>query len=126
MKKHYENSKKFELDRYLIKKIYNIKEKRKPKYQVIKKNIVYEKQPTNDYSYFSNNNKNNYYSLYKSFRDYFSSGYNSTFLENELSNIDSILSFSRNIRENISKKINPNQKLNLSKNNYLNKKLTFM
>ena len=43
MKKHYENSKKFELDRYLIKKIYNIKEKRKPKYQVIKKNIVYEK-----------------------------------------------------------------------------------
>ena len=126
MKKHYENSKKFELDRYLIKKIYNIKEKRKPKYQVIKKNIVYEKQPTNDYSYFSNNNKNNYYSLYKSFRDYFSSGYNSTFLENELSNIDSILSFSRNIRENISKKINPNQKLNLSKNSYLNQNLPFM
>ena len=40
MKNHVENSKKFELDKLLIKKIYNIQEKPKPDYKVIKKNVV--------------------------------------------------------------------------------------
>ena len=49
MKTLVENSKKFELDKLLIKQIYNIKEKKKPEYKVIKKNVVYDKQLTKQY-----------------------------------------------------------------------------
>ena len=100
-------SKKFELDKFLIKKIYNLQDKKKRVYNVTKKNVVYDKQLTEQYYKYSNNNKNNYYSSYQSFRDYISSGYNYDFLVNEINNVKSILGFSRNIRELINKKINP-------------------
>ena len=105
MRSHVEKSKKYELDKYLITKIYNKQEKKKRVYNVIKKNVVYDKQLTEQYYKYSNNNRNNYYSSYQSFRDYISSGYNYEFLENEINNIKSILGFSRNIREIINKRI---------------------
>ena len=105
MRSHVEKSKKYELDKYLITKIYNKQEKKKRVYNVVKKNVVYDKQLTEQYYKYSNNNRNNYYSSYQSFRDYISSGYNYEFLENEINNIKSILGFSRNIREIINKKI---------------------
>ena len=107
MRSHVEKSKKYELDRFLIKKIYNIKDKKKRVYNLSKKNVVYDKQLTEQYYKYSNNNRNNYYSSYQSFRDYISSGYNYDFLLNEINNVKSILGFSRNIREIIEKKINP-------------------
>ena len=111
-------SKKFELDKFLIKKIYNLQDKKKRVYNVTKKNVVYDKQLTEQYFKYSNNNKNNYYSSYQSFRDYISSGYNYDFLVNEINNVKSILGFSRNIRELINKKINPeSQFYNSSLNN---------
>ena len=106
MKNHVENSKKFELDKLLIKKIYNIPDKKKPEYKVIKKNVVYDKQLTRQYFTYSNINKDNYFCNYQTFRDYLSSGYDYYFLVNELSNIRSILDISHNIREIISKKLN--------------------
>ena len=109
MKNHVENSKKFELDKLLIKKIYNIPDKKKPEYKVIKKNVVYDKQLTRQYFTYSNINKDNYFCNYQSFRDYLSSGYDYYFLVNELSNIRSILDISHNIREIVNKKLNPNK-----------------
>ena len=105
MKNHVENSKKFELDKLLIKKIYNIQEKPKPDYKVIKKNVVYDKQLTRQYFPYSNINKDNYFCNYQSFRDYLSSGYDYYFLINEMDNIRSVLDISRNIREIVNKKI---------------------
>ena len=107
MRQHVEKSKKYELDRILIKKIYNIQDKKKRVYNLSKKNVVYDKQLTDQYYKYSNNNKNNYYSSYQSFRDYISSGYNYDFLQNEINNVKSILGFSRNIREIIEKRMNP-------------------
>ena len=109
MKNHVENSKKFELDKLLIKKIYNIPDKKKPEYKVIKKNVVYDKQLTRQYFTYSNINKDNYFCNYQSFRDYLSSGYDYYFLVNELSNIRSILDISHNIREIVNKKLNNNK-----------------
>ena len=109
MKNHVENSKKFELDKLLIKKIYNIPDKKKPEYKVIKKNVVYNKQLTRQYFTYSNINKDNYFCNYQSFRDYLSSGYDYYFLVNELSNIRSILDISHNIREIVNKKLNNNK-----------------
>ena len=107
MRSHVEKSKKYELDRFIIKKIYNKKEKKERKYNVSKKNVIYDKQLTEQYFKYSNNNRNNYYSSYQSFRDYISSGYNYDFLVNEINNVKSILGFSRNMREIINKKMNP-------------------
>ena len=106
MRTHVEKSKKYELDKFIIKKIYNIKEKKKRVYKIQKKNVVYDKQLTEQYYKYSNNNRNNYYSSYQSFRDYISSGYNYDFLINEINNVKSILGFSRSIRDIINKKIN--------------------
>ena len=113
MKIHVENSKKFELDKLLIKQIYNIKEKKKPEYKVIKKNVVYDKQLTKQYFNYLDINKSNYYGNYQSFREYLSSGYNSEFLINEINNIKSILGYSENLRHIIERKLNPD--LNKSK-----------
>ena len=113
MKTHVENSKKFELDKLLIKQIYNIKEKKKPEYKVIKKNVVYDKQLTKQYFNYLDINKSNYYGNYQSFREYLSSGYNSEFLINEINNIKSILGYSENLRHIIERKLNPD--LNKSK-----------
>ena len=107
MKTHLENSKKFEIGKFLIKKIYNIKEKKKPGYKVIKKNVVYQKLITRQYFKYSNINLDNYYSNYQSFREYLSSGYDHEFLSNEIKNIRSIIDYSRSIREIISRKLNP-------------------
>ena len=107
MRSHVEKSKKYELDRFIIKKIYNKKEKIKKPYNISKKNVIYDKQLTEQYFKYSNNNRNNYYSSYQSFRDYISSGYNYDFLVNEINNVKSILGFSRNMREIINKKMNP-------------------
>ena len=107
MKTHLENSKKFEIDKFLINKIYNIKEKKKPGYKVIKKNVVYQKLITRQYFKYSNINLDNYYSNYQSFREYLSSGYDHEFLSNEIKNIRSIIDYSRSIREIISRKLNP-------------------
>ena len=114
MRSHVEKSKKYELDKFLIKKIYNIKDKKKRVYNITKKNVVYDKQLTEQYFKYSNNNRNNYYSSYQSFRDYISSGYNLDFLVNEINNIKSILGFSRNIREIINKKLITESTLNNS------------
>ena len=114
MKNHFENSKKFEIDKILINKIYNIKEKKKPGYKVIKKNVVYHKQITRQYFKYSNINKGNYYSNYQSFREYLSSGYDHEFLTNEIKNIRSIIDYSRSIREIITKKLNPDKNQNIS------------
>ena len=105
MRTHVEKSKKYELDKYLIKKIYNKEEKKKRIYKVTKKNVVYDKQLTEQYFKYSNNNRNSYYSSYQSFRDYISSGYNYDFLVNEINNVKSILGFSKNIRELINKRM---------------------
>ena len=107
MKSHVEKSKKYELDKFLIKRIYNIQDKKKRVYNLSKKNIVYDKQLTEQYFKYSNNNRSNYYCSYQSFRDYITSGYNYDFLVNEINNIKSILGFSHSIRELINKKINP-------------------
>ena len=107
MRSHVEKSKKYELDRFIIKKIYNKKEKVKKPYNISKKNVIYDKQLTEQYFKYSNNNRNNSYSSYQSFRDYISSGYNYDFLINEINNVKSILGFSRNMREIINKKMNP-------------------
>ena len=107
MKTHLENSKKFEIDKFLINKIYNIKEKKKPGYKVIQKNVVYQKVIIRQYFKYSNLNQGNYYSNYQSFREYLSSGYDHKFLSNEIKNIRSIIDYSRSIREIISKKLNP-------------------
>ena len=115
MKIHVENSKKFEIDRLLINKIYNIKEKKKPKYKIIKKNVVYDKQLTKQYFKYSNFNKSNYYSNYQSFREYLSTGYDSEFLDNEIKNINSILDISRNIRQIVEKKLNHDNSPNIPK-----------
>ena len=110
MKNHVENSKKFELDKLLIKKIYNIKEKNRPEYKVIKKNVIHDKQLTRQYYKYLDVNKSNYYSIYQTFREYLSSGYNSGFLVNEMNNIKSIIDYSQNIRKIAEKKlININQ-----------------
>ena len=76
MKAHIENSKKFELDRLIIKQIYNIKEKKKFEYKVLKKNVIYDKQLTKQYFSYLDINRSNYYGNYQSFRDYLSTGYN--------------------------------------------------
>ena len=106
-KSHIEKSKKYELDKFLIKKIYNIQDKKKRVYNLSKKNVVYDKQLTDQYFKYSNNNRSNYYCSYQSFRDYITSGYNYDFLVNEINNIKSILGFSHSIREIINKKLNP-------------------
>ena len=105
MRSHVEKSKKYELDKIFIKKIYNIQDKKQRIYKISKKNVVYDKQLTEQYFKYSNNNRNNYYSSYQSFRDYISSGYNYDFLVNEINNVKSILGFSRNIRDLINKRI---------------------
>ena len=121
MRSHVEKSKKYELDKFLIKKIYNIKEKKERVYKLQKKNVVYDKQITEQYYKYSNNNRNNYYSCYQSFRDYISSGYNYEFLVNEINNVKSILGFSRNIREIINKKITQEMSNhNISSSSYSN------
>ena len=120
MKSHIEKSRKYELDQYLIKKIYNKQEKKKRLYNVTKKNVVYDKQLTEQYFKYSNNNRNNYYSSYQSFRDYISSGYNYDFLVNEISNVKSILGFSKNIREIINKKITNELSSSASQSNHSN------
>ena len=109
MRAHVEKSKRFELDKNLIKEIYKKKEKKQRIYKLSKKNVVYDKQLTDQYLKYSNNNRNNYYSSYQSFRDYISSGYNYDFLVNEINNIKSILGFSRNIREIINKRMEPDR-----------------
>ena len=114
MKSHIEKSKYYELDKYLIKKIYNVKDKKELTYKMNKKNVVYDKELTDKYYKYSNNNRNNYYSSYQSFRDYISTGYNYEFLVNEINNVKSILGFSRNIRNMISKKLKSD---NISQNN---------
>ena len=108
MRIHVENSKKFELDRLLIKQIYNIKEKKKPEYKVIKKNVIYDKQLTKQYFNYLDINKSNYYSNYQSFREYLSSGYSSDFLINEINNIKSIIGYSENLRNIVERKLNQN------------------
>ena len=115
MKIHVENSKKFELDKLLIKQIYNIKEKKKPEYKVIKKNVVYDKQLTKQYFNYLDINKSNYYGNYQSFREYLSSGYNSEFLINEINNIKSIIGYSENLRHIVERKLNPDLKVSKSK-----------
>ena len=107
MRAHVEKSKRYELDKNLIKEIYKKKEKKQRVYKLSKKNVVYDKQLTDQYLKYSNNNRNNYYSSYQSFRDYISSGYNYDFLVNEINNIKSILGFSRNIRDIINKRMEP-------------------
>ena len=107
MKAHVEKSKKYELDKFLINKIYKIQEKPKRIYHLNKKNVVYDKELTEQYNKFSNSNNINYYSSYQNFRDFFSSGYNYDFLTNEINNVKSILGFSREMREIISKRCNP-------------------
>ena len=107
MRAHVEKSKRYELDKNLIKEIYKKKEKKQRIYKLSKKNVVYDKQLTDQYLKYSNNNRNNYYSSYQSFRDYISSGYNYDFLVNEINNIKSILGFSRNIRDIINKRMEP-------------------
>ena len=119
MKNHVENSKKFELDRLLIKKIYNIKEKKKFEYKVIKKNVIYDKEITRQYSKFLDVNKSNYYGNYQSFREYLSSGYNYYFLVNEINNIKSLLGYSQNIRQMAEIKLNPNLKNNIKPKSFI-------
>ena len=108
MKIHVENSKKFELDRLLIKQIYNIKEKKKQEYKIIKKNVIYDKQLTKQYFNYFDINKSNYFGNYQSFREYLSSGYSSDYLINEISNIKYIIGYSQNLRELAEKKLNSN------------------
>jgi hypothetical protein len=107
MRTHVEKSKNFELDKVLIKQIYNRKDKKQKIYKISKKNVVYDKQITENYNKYSNNNRSNYFSSYQSFRDYISSGYNYDFLVNEINNIKSLLGYSHNIRELVNKKMNP-------------------
>ena len=120
MRAHVEKSKKFELDKVLIKQIYKIKDKKKRIYKISKKNVVYDKQITENYNKYSNNNRNNYFSSYQSFRDYISSGYNYDFLVNEINNIKSILGYSRNIRELVNKKMIPEKPKYKNNSNHSN------
>ena len=119
MKAHIENSKKFELDRLIIKQIYNIKEKKKFEYKVLKKNVIYDKQLTKQYFSYLDINRSNYYGNYQSFRDYLSTGYNSDFLVNEINNIKSILGYSQNLRQIVEKKINSNFNNNSQKKPFI-------
>ena len=120
MRAHVEKSKKFELDKVLIKQIYKTKDKRQRIYKITKKNVVYDKQITENYNKYSNNNRNNYFSSYQSFRDYISSGYNYDFLVNEINNIKSVLGYSRNIREIVNKKMNSEKSKYKTYKNYSN------
>ena len=119
MKAHIENSKKFELDRLIIKQIYNIKEKKKFEYKVLKKNVIYDKQLTKQYFSYLDINRSNYFGNYQSFRDYLSTGYNSDFLVNEINNIKSILGYSQNLRQIVEKKINSNFNNNSQKKPFI-------
>jgi len=120
MRAHVVKSKQFELDKVLIKQVYKKKDKKQRIYKINKKNIVYDKQITENYNKYSNNNRNNYFSSYQSFRDYISSGYNYDFLVNEINNIKSILGYSHSIRELVNKKMNPEKPKYKKSSNYSN------
>jgi len=120
MRAHVVKSKQFELDKVLIKQVYKKKDKKQRIYKINKKNIVYDKQITENYNKYSNNNRNNYFSSYQSFRDYISSGYNYDFLVNEINNIKTILGYSHSIRELVNKKMNPEKPKYKKSSNYSN------
>lgn len=120
MRAHVEKSKKYELDKFLINKIYKIEEKHKKEYRLNKKNVVYDKELTEQYDKYSNSNNKSYYSNYQSFRDFLSSGYNYDFLTNEINEVKSILGFSKEVREVIKKRCNPEPNKYFLKQNDIN------
>ena len=117
-------AKKYALDNMYINGLYNISTKQGREYHVVEKKVLFDKEITkamNDDKKEYTDIDNSYYSNYKAFRNYLMTGYSSDYLQNELLKIKTLLSFSKNLRKDVSKQYNLKTDLDKNNNNaYLN------
>lgn len=102
------NAKNYELDKETLKEYYPYYESpEKPEnlYNIVEKKTIFYKKIENSDEIEIDSTKE-YYSNYKSFREYLSTGKNYNYTINELQKVKSLLTFSKQLRTEISNKFN--------------------
>jgi hypothetical protein len=111
----------YEIDKEKLKTIYDVPKKRKFQYEIVERKII-----------FANDNKGlqssihskeeiekNYFSNYKFFREYLTTGFESEETKTEISEIKNLIENSKTIRENLMKHLNLGKETtDVSSNNY--------
>ena len=98
---------KYELDRSKLKSVYNFPEKIKRDYKVIEKKIIYATE-NNKLEVNKQDIEKSYYSSYKYFRNYLSTGFQYEDIVSEIKEMKSILKDSKSLRDNIQKYLDIN------------------
>ena len=102
------NAKNYELDKETLKEYYPYYESpEKPEnlYNIVEKKTIFYKKIENSDEIEIDSTKE-YYSNYKSFREYLSTGKNYNYTINELQKVKSLLTYSKQLRTEISNKFN--------------------
>lgn len=97
-------AKNLELDKELLKELFDFQEKQKPKYIVIHKKTIYDIE-TNHPQF---KKRDEYYSNYKYFRHYLLTSYTTDFANRELNLINTLLRFSSALRKDLNGQYNLN------------------
>ena len=103
---------KYEIDSEKLKKVYNFNSKLDLQYEIINQKLIFSKEKQNLGALNKSEIENHYYSNYKFFREYLSTGFQGEEIKEEIHEIKKLIEYSKKLKESSEKYLNKDKESN--------------